>query len=109
MYFRSQLPRAVERCQGNCGIKLVPAEEQDYLVIKSYGQSTYTVNGECKSKYGPQYIHFNTQCLREYAYQKHNTYHDVFPLYMIDINKNTLLKLNEEEKENLESYGVITS
>ena len=60
LHLRSIAPRKVERCQGNCGVKLEPSDEanNDYLVIKSFGKSTFMVKGESHSKYGPQYVHF---------------------------------------------------
>ena len=40
------MPRLVDRCQENCGVKLKTSDDEDYLLIKSHGQSTYTVKGE---------------------------------------------------------------
>ena len=52
LYFRSLVPRLVERCQGNCGVKLKTSDDGDYLLIKSHDPSTYTVKGETRTKYG---------------------------------------------------------
>ena len=70
LFLRSLVPGVVERCQGNCGIKLKPADNRDYLLVKSRVPSTYMVKGESRSRYGPQYIHFKADCLKEYAHAK---------------------------------------
>ena len=66
LHLRSMVPRKVERCQGNCGVKLEPSDEanNDYLVVKSFGTSTFMVKGESHSKYGPRYVHFQRDCLK---------------------------------------------
>ena len=35
LFFRSVVPLLVNRCQGNCGDKLFPADKEDYVVVKS--------------------------------------------------------------------------
>ena len=35
------------------------------------GPPTYTVKGETRTKYGLQYVHFNSECFLEYAHAKH--------------------------------------
>ena len=37
LFFRSMVPRLVNRCQGNCGDELFPADNEDYVVVKSRG------------------------------------------------------------------------
>ena len=106
LHLRSQVPRIVERCQGNCGIKLIPADENDYLLVKSYGPSTYTVKGECKTKYGPQYIHFKGECLKEYAHRKHEKVYNIFPFELITTDNVTSSSLNESSKNELRGYGL---
>ena len=76
LFFRSLVQRLVQRCQENCGINLKPSDNEDYLLLKSRGSNTFTVNGEEKTRSGPQYVHFNNVCLKEYAYLKHNTRYD---------------------------------
>ena len=41
LHLRSMVPRKVERCQGNCGVKLEPSDEarNDYLVVKFFGRN----------------------------------------------------------------------
>ena len=48
LFFRSLVPRIVHRCQGKCGINLKVLDNEDYLVVKSHGSTTFTVNGEEK-------------------------------------------------------------
>ena len=38
LFFRSMVPRLVNRFQENCGDKLFPADKKDYLVVKSRGR-----------------------------------------------------------------------
>ena len=64
LFFRSMVPRLVQRCQGNCGVKLCTVDEGDYLLVKSYGISTFSVKGETRSKYAPLYIHFKKRVLK---------------------------------------------
>ena len=106
LFFRSLVPRLVQRCQRNCGINLKPSDNEDYLVVKSHGSTTFTVNGEEKTRSGPQYVHFKNVCLKEHAYLKHNTRYDQFPLNLITIDKNTLQRLSHEEQTDLTKFGV---
>ena len=106
LYLRSRVPRLVERCQGNCGDKLSPSDLEDYLLVKSHGPSHFTVKGEARTKFGPQYIHFNNKCLSEYARSKHGISYDKFPLSSIIVDKITADLLSDEEKNNLIDYGI---
>ena len=87
----------MQRCPGNCGIN---------TVVKSHGSTTFTVNGEEKTRSSQQYVHFSSVCLKEYAYLKHNTRYDQFPLNLITIDKNTLQRLSHEERTDLTNFGV---
>ena len=49
-HLRSKVPRRVERCQGNCGKKLIPSSNEDYLLVKSYGPTSYMRDGKTKRK-----------------------------------------------------------
>ena len=106
LFLRSLVPCLVERCQGNCIIKLKPADNRDYLLVKSHGTSTYTVQGESRTRYGRQYIHFKADCLKEDAHAKQDTVYDVFPFELIKVQKETLKQLTEEEKEYLQSFNI---
>ena len=59
LFFWCLVPRLVEKCQGNCGRKLSQSNEEDYFLIKSNGPTMFLVNGEERTKVGPQYVHFN--------------------------------------------------
>ena len=76
------------------------------MVVKSHGSTTFTVNGEEKTRTGRQYVHFNNVCLKEYAYLKHNTRYDQFPLNLTTIEKNTLQRLSHEEQTDLTNFGM---
>ena len=106
LFFRSLVPRQVERCQGNFGNKLKPAHNGDYLLIKLHDPFSYSFKGESKTKYGPQYIHFKNNCLKEYAYLKHDVTYEKFPLSVITFDKLTSELLSEEGKNNLIEYGM---
>ena len=45
---------------------------------------------------------------KEYAYLKHKTFHDQFPLNLIklEIDKNTLQRLSHEERTDLTNFGI---
>ena len=72
LFFQSLVPRLVEKCQGNCGQKLLQSNEEDSLLIKPNGPITFLVNNEERTKVGPQYVHLNQKFLKEYLYRKHN-------------------------------------
>ena len=98
LFLRSLVPRQVERCQGNCGNKL--------KLVKSHGPAFYSVKGESRTKYGPQYIHFKNDCLKEYAHLKHDVKYEKFPLSIITIDKLKSELLGEEDKNNVIEYGI---
>ena len=52
LFFISLVRRQVKRWQGNCENKLKPADNGDYLLIKSHGASSYSFKGESKIKGG---------------------------------------------------------
>ena len=106
LFFRSIVPRLVQRCQGNCGVKLCTAYEGDYLLVKSYGISTFPVKGETYSKYGPRYIYFKSECLKEYAHEKHDVFYKESSLSLVTINEAALKKLSDYEKSELEEFGI---
>ena len=64
------------------------------------------VKGESRSRYGPQYIHFKADCLKEYAHAKQDSVYDVFPFELIKVEKETLKQLTEEEKAYLQSLNI---
>ena len=96
----------MERCQGNCGVKLKTSDDGDYLLIKSHGPSTYTVKGETRTKYGPQYVHFNSKYLLECVHAKRDIKFNEFPLANIKVDRLMYDLSAEEEKTTLISYGL---
>ena len=106
LFLRSLVPSLVEQCQRNCGVKLKTSDDGDYLLIKSHDPSTYTVKGETRTKYGPQYVHFNSECLFEYAHAKHDIKFSKFPFANIKVDRLTYDLSAEEEKTTLISYGL---
>ena len=89
LFFRSLVSRLVEQCQGNCGVKLKTSDDGDYLLIKSHAPSTYTVKRETRTKNVPQYVHFNSKCLLEYAHAKHDIKYNKFPFPNIKVDRLT--------------------
>ena len=54
LFFRSVIPRSVNRCQGNRGDKLFAADKEGYLVVKSRGCISFMNNqDEMELKYCP--------------------------------------------------------
>ena len=96
----------MQRCQGNSGVKLKTSDDGDYLLIKSHGPSAHTVKGEIRTKYGPQYVHFNSECFLEYAHAKHDIKFNKLPFVNIRVARLTYDLSAEEEKTTLISYGL---
>ena len=63
LHLRKDLPGLIKKCQGMCGKVIRPNDNG--MLANSYGTSTWTDRkaGQEKSKFGPMYIHFNSQCL----------------------------------------------
>ena len=59
------LPEATSKCQGKCG---KPITHSDILIVKSYGKTTWADKntGKERCKYGPLYIHFLNNCLKNF-------------------------------------------
>ena len=68
---------------------------------------TFMVKGESHSKYGPQYVHFQCDCLKEYAHRKHDLSYEEFPFAEIKVDQKTLQGLSNDDKSNLKEYGLI--
>ena len=58
--------------------------------MKSNGPTMFLVNGEERTKVGPQYVHFNQKCLKEYPHRKHNVQLEEFPHEHIIVDRETL-------------------
>ena len=77
-----------------------------YLLVKSFGTSTFMMKRESHFKYGPQYIHFQSDCLKEYTRRKHDISYEVFPFSEITAGATTLQELSNDDKSNLSKYGL---
>ena len=108
LHLRSMIPRKVEKRHCNCGVKLEPSDEarNDHLVVKFFGTSTFMVKGESHSKYGPRYVHFQRDCLKEYTYRKHDLSYEDFPFTEIKVDQKTLKALSNDYNSNLKEYGL---
>ena len=66
---RKDVPRLVQRCQGNCGKRIT---EDCFLVVKSFGTSRWTdKNGNKRFKFGQMYLHFEKNCLQNFDLENH--------------------------------------
>ena len=64
LHLRSMVSRLVQKCQGYCQKVLVPADNEDYFLVRSYARSYYTHDGKEVSKILSQYVHFQKDCLK---------------------------------------------
>ena len=65
-------------------------------------------DGKQVSKILPQYIHFQKDCLKEYARRKLDTDYEEFPFDLIKIDDKTYTHISDETKAYLLSYGVLS-
>ena len=47
-----------------------------------------------------------SECLKEYAHQKHDVFYKEFPLSLVTINEAALKKLSDDEKSQLKEFGI---
>ena len=108
LYLRSLVSKLVRKCFGQCGRIISQVDDGvDFMVVKSFGTSPYTdKNGKLQEKYGPQYIHFNEDCLLRYAAGQHNKTFGSFPFDTIKVDTETMKKLSEHEKDTLRSLNI---
>ena len=57
-------------------------------------------------KVGPQHVHFNLVCLKEYLHRKYKVQEKEFPYEYIIIDRETLKRLTDEECACLSSYRL---
>ena len=104
LHHRINLPKSVSKCQENCGR---PIKVEEVMVVRSYGRVAWTdkSTGEEKARFGPMYIHFHENCLKNFS--------DTFfaPSQSFDfstkkIYPKTQEKLTEEDKTLLLSLGI---
>ena len=103
LHVRSDLPKLVKRCRGNCGRDIL----QDHqLVVKSAGIQRWISGGVEKSKAGPLFIHFKEECLKNYDSKNYYAPNEPFKWEQITISSSTKSKLTAEEVAFLLSLGI---
>ena len=110
LFLRSMVPRLVNRCKGNCGDKLFPADQEDYLVVTSRGRISFmNKQGEMDSKLYLLYINFKAECLKGYARRIHDVHYEAFPFSDISFEKDALTRFQKEVKVFLQETGMDVS
>ena len=83
LHLLKTLSKKVSKCQGNCGKKIVV---NDVMAVKSYGQSTWgDKKGVEQMKYGPLYMHFREECLKNFDTDNYCGPNDDFPFDKIKV------------------------
>ena len=105
LHLQRLLPKIISRCQGKYGQNKYEAE---WLLVKSFGTSSWTdaKTGAEKSRYGPMYIHFHDNRLKAFDKQHYYGIGEEFRYDQIKVDKTTAGNLNEEEKCELQRYGL---
>ena len=75
--------------------------------MKSFGTSHWTDKGVQKSKFGPMYIHFLENCLRNFDSENYYGPGVNFDYKRIKVSEETKNWLNEGENKLLSDYGII--
>ena len=87
IYCRSQVPKFVERCQGNYGSKQIPFETEDYLLRKCNRTSTFTVNGKGKKVQALNIATLATSGWKNTQTRSRNLDYNYFSLSLISIDE----------------------
>ena len=105
LYLRAELPKIVTRCRGNCQ-EAISRDER--LLVKSIGWSRWRdpKTQEEKSRYGPLYIHFRGECLKEYDTDEYYAPEESFKYNKIKLNEATKGKLSDSDKVFLAELGI---
>ena len=100
----TNLSKLVLKCQGNCGR---PIKVEEVMIVRSYGRITWTdkSTGKEKAKFGPMYIHFHENCLKNFS-ETFYTPGQSFDFLKIKIDSKTHKKLTEADKTLLSSLGM---
>ena len=103
LHHRTNFPKLVSKCQGNRGR---PIKVEEVMIVRSYGRITWTEKstGKEKAKYGPTYIHFHENCLKNFSEILYAP--DQYDCSKIKIGPKTHAKLREAEKTLLLSLGM---
>ena len=103
LHVRSDLPKLVKRCRGNCGRDIT---KEHQLVVKSNGVQRWMANGKEMSRNGPLFIHFEEDCLKNYDTKNYYAPFEPFKWDQVTINNSTRNKLTVEELAFLNSLGI---
>ena len=97
------LPKAVPRCQGNCGKKIT----QNDMLIKTYLTTRWTdkKTGKEMSRHGPIYKHFNEICLKRHTKQYYRP-DKKFNYSTVTLADETRNNLSDEKKYFLTELGI---
>ena len=101
LHHRTNLPKSDLKCQGNCGR---PIKVEEVMVVQFYGRITWTdkSTGKEKAKFGPMYIHFHENRLKNFS----ETFYargQSFDFSKLKIDPKTHEKLTEAAKTLLSS------
>ena len=73
------------------GENVFPADKEDYLVVKSRGRISFmNKQGKMDSKLCSLYIHFKSECIKEYAWRILDVHYKAFPFSEITFGKRHL-------------------
>ena len=77
------------------------------MIVRSYGRITWTdkSTGKEKAKFGPMYMHFHENCLKNFS-ETFYTPGQSFDFLKIKIDSKTHKKLMEADKTLLSSLGM---
>ena len=99
------LPKTIPKCRGKGGRAITA---NGILNVKTFGKTSWTdkISGQEKQKYGPMYLNFKENCLKNF-----NETHMYGPgennnFQHIKIDENTRSALSENKKTFLESLCI---
>ena len=104
LHLRSELPKKISRCRGNCHKTIT---QSDRLLVRSYGISSWLDHktGEERSRHGPQYIHFQDNCLKAYDSKNYYAPNELFNYQQIKLDEETRKKLFDVDIVHLQHLG----
>ena len=106
LFLRKYLSKNITKCQGRCGKSI---GNEDEMIIRSYGTSTWTkkVNGKENYKYGPMYLHFNEKCLKNFDNENYYGPGQAFNYSAVTVNLKSQADLNPAEIHLLRKLGIL--
>ena len=96
----------ISKCQDNCDRKIGSLKE--LFIIHPYGNTSWTdkVTMKERVKYGPQYIHFDEDCLKQYDTSEFYGPGNGFDFSRITVDRDVQNDLNDTAKKYLGNIGV---